>query len=214
MSRIRTLVDLQDAMQKEFAWRKKELHGLKSLVIANENTHNRDLFIRAAVALLYAHWEGFIKEIGRTYLDFVAEKKLRYDELPPHFLAMAIGRLVKDAGATSKIQPSIELVEFFQSHMGERSHLSAGAGIVTKSNLRSDVLHEIVRTLGLDYSRFATKEKLLDEKLLGNRNQIAHGQYVLVKYDEYLNLHGEVMGMMQDFYNQIDNMANSGTYKR
>ncbi len=213
MSGIRTLIDLQDAMSKEFAWRKKELHSLKSLVIDNQNTHSLDMHIRAAVTLLYAHWEGFVKQTSRFYLEFVGRKRLRHEELSPNFLALAISRLVRTVGSGSKISPSLDVVEFFRSELPTRSRLAWESGVNTKSNLKSEVFREIVLVLGLDYSRFSTKEKLLDEKLLGNRNRIAHGQYLQVDFDEYIDLHDEMIGIMQDFYNQIDNSANRGTYR-
>lgn len=75
MTKVRTLSDLSDAMDAEFAWRKKELHTVKSAVIANEKTANRDTYIRSAVAMLYAHWEGFIKNAGTFYLEFVSQQK-------------------------------------------------------------------------------------------------------------------------------------------
>src|ERR1051325_3222069 len=118
MTSIRTLAELQDAMSEEFAWRKKELHSLKSLVISNEDTRNRNLFIRAAITLLYAHWEGFVGQIGHYYLEFVSQKRLKYEELSPHFLAMAVGRLVRNVSTSSKIQPCVDLVQFFETAMG------------------------------------------------------------------------------------------------
>ncbi|MCY2992232.1 MAG: MAE_28990/MAE_18760 family HEPN-like nuclease [Planctomycetota bacterium] len=210
---IRTLSELEDVMSGEFAWRKKELHSLKTLVIANEKTHSCDLHIRAAITLLYAHWEGFIRQISRFYLEYVARRRLRNEELSPHFLAMAISGLVRAAEGTSKIQPCLDIVDFFRAEMPVRSRLDWESGVNTKSNLKSEVFREIVLRLGLDYSRFSTKEKLLDEKLLKNRNQIAHGQYLLVDFDEYVSLHEEILGMMQDFYNQIDNCANLGAFR-
>jgi hypothetical protein len=107
----------------------------------------------------------------------------------------------------------LEIIEFFQSALTKHSKLPWADGIDTKSNLRSDVFHEIVLTLGLDYSRFSTKEKLLDEKLVNNRNRIAHGQFSLVDFGEYLKLHDELLAMMQDFYNQVDNSAITGAYR-
>jgi hypothetical protein len=213
-SGIRTLDQLQDAMSKEFAWRKKELHGLKVLVLANQATHFRDLCIRAAVTILYAHWEGIVKQLGGFYLEFVARKKLAHDKLPANFLAMAVSRLIRSASITSKIQPCLDVVIFFQTQMAARSQINWRSGIDTKSNLNSTTLREIVLLLGLDYTRFVTKEKLLDEKLLGNRNRIAHGQHSLVNLDEYLELHDEVQGIMQDLYNQIENLAFTGAYRR
>jgi hypothetical protein len=212
VSAIRTLNDLQDAMSHEFAWRKKELHALKGLVVANEKKPSQDLYIRAAVPLLYAHWEGFVKQIAKMYLEFVGRQKLRHDQLSRHFLAMAVGRLVRGTAASSKIEPCLTVVAFFESQLPTRSQLEWKHGVNAKSNLNADVFREIVLTLGLDYSRFETKEKILDEKLLNNRNRIAHGQYSMVGYEEYVALHDEMLALMQDFYNQIDNDANLGRY--
>ncbi len=91
MAQIRSLSDLQDEMAAEFAWRKKELHQLKIAVLANEKTYNRDLYIRASIPLLYAHWEGFVRRIGSAYVEFVARSRLKNEELSTHFLAVAIG---------------------------------------------------------------------------------------------------------------------------
>jgi hypothetical protein len=213
MSDIRTLSDLQQEMSADFAWRKKELHNLKAMVLSNGKRHTRDMTIRAAVTLLYAHWEGFIKRVGSAYLEFVARQRLQNDELNDHFLAVAVAKIIRDATAASKPKKCLELVAFFRSEGTSRCKLPWKEGVPTKSNLKSEVLQEIVAMLGLDYSRFATKEKLLDEKLLKNRNQIAHGQYLLVDQAEYLDLHDEVLGMMQDFYNQVENAALGGGFR-
>lgn len=213
MSHIRTLLELQDAMSQEFAWRKKELHSLRMLVIANEKHYTRDLHIRSAVTLLYAHWEGFIKQISRYYLEFVGRRRLKNDELSPNFLAMALASMVRKAASSDRIQPCLDIVQFFNSDMSSRSRLEWEYGVNTKGNLRSDVFREVVATLGLDYSRFATKEKLIDEKLVHVRNNVAHGRFIALGFQEYLDLHGEMIGVMQDFYNQVDNSANAGSYR-
>ncbi len=85
MRKIRSLTNLADALAAEFAWRKKELHGLKTIVIANEKTHNRDLCIRAAVTLLYAHWEGSVKQAAGYYLEFVARSDCATNSFPGTF---------------------------------------------------------------------------------------------------------------------------------
>jgi hypothetical protein len=213
MSKIRTLSDLQAEMSTEFVWRKRELHDLKAMVNANEKSRLRDLCVRAAVPLLYAHWEGFVKRIGDAYLEFVALQRLKNDELASPFLASVIGQLVRAVAASSKIQPCLHVVSFFRSHAKARSRIKWKSAIRTKANLNSAVFREIVMTLGLDYTPFATKEKLIDEKLLSNRNSIAHGRYSLVDFAEYMNLHGEVLVMMQAFYDQVENAAVMQSYR-
>jgi len=212
-NKIRTLTDLLDEMSMEFAWRKKELSGLKGLVATHENNHKCDLLIRAAVTLLYAHWEGFVKNTGTFYLEFVSRQELKHSTLAPSFLATALGKKVRKVAHSSTIQPCLEVVEFFQKESSAKSSLDWKSTIRTRSNLSSEVLREIVTILGLDYSRFSTKEKLLDERLLKNRNNIAHGRHLFVTFAEYMDLHEEVFGMMQDFFNQIENAANTGAYR-
>lgn len=53
----------------------------------------------------------------------------------------------------------------------------------------------------------STKSVLIDTKLLKTRNEIVHGNYSVFDRDEYLELHGEVIGMLDLFRNQIENAA-------
>ena len=212
MSGVRTINELQEVMAAEFAWRRKELHGVKSLVLANEGKRSLDLHIRGGVTLLYAHWEGFVKEVGGAYLEFVAMRRLKHDQLSPNFLAMAVAKLLRSA-ADGSADSCLSVIRFFRAEMGTRSELPWKLGIDAKSNLNSKVFREIAISLGLDYSHFATREKLIDEKLLGNRNKIAHGKRLLVDSEEYLSLHDEVLQMMDTFYNLVENSALTGAYR-
>lgn len=212
-TKLRTQSDLADAMSTEFAWRKKELAGLKAMVIATQSPSSRDMRIRAAVTLLYAHWEGFIKNIGTLYVEFVANQRLKHNELSTSFLAVVIHSMVQEVGLSNKIKPCMELADFFRSEGEARSSLAWRSAVQTKSNLSSVVLKEIVISLGLDYSRFETKEKLLDEQLLNNRNNIAHGKDRVIREEEYIDLHGNILGMMQDFYNQIENATLTSAFR-
>jgi hypothetical protein len=211
--KLRTPSDLQDAMSEEFAWRKVELSALKGLVHSNRTLRNRDLCIRAAVTILYAHWEGFVKNIGTLYVRFVSEQQLKPNELSPCFFAVAMSSIVQDVGASSKIQPALELVAYIRDQYDKRSNILWRSAVQTQSNLSSVVLREIALTLGLDYSRFSTKEKLLDERLLNNRNNIAHGRHIIIDTEEYFELHDEVFGLMQDFFNQVDNAVTMASYR-
>lgn len=206
---------LQDAMDQEFAWRKRELHQLKSMVEGYSKTYNKDMAIRAAVPLLYAHWEGFVKKIGGFYLDFVAHQRLKNEELPDNFLALAVNHhLIKGTVTGDRVEPCLALIDFFRSQPGSRSRVPWRKIIKTRSNLNFDVLHEICMTLGLDSSRFETKKAIIDEKLLARRNHIAHGDDLSIGPDDYVALQQEVFGMMQDFYNQVGNAAFTRAYRR
>ena len=77
---MRTLNSLQDFLDEEIAWRIKEIADLKMSVRSSSEAHRKTL-IRAAIPLLYAHWEGFVKVASEGYLNYVNSQKLRYDQL-------------------------------------------------------------------------------------------------------------------------------------
>jgi hypothetical protein len=183
------------------------------MVYSHRSDNQGDTYIRIAVTMLYAHWEGFVRAAAKAYIEFVAMQRLRLCELPSHFIALAIRNIFNSADTTNRTEAHIHVVEFLLSRMSERSVLPWKTAINTKSNLNSEVLRQITATLGLDYADYVTKEKLIDEKLLRTRNEVAHGQYLLIGYQQYVSLHDEVLGLIQLFFNQVDNAASMAAYR-
>jgi len=213
MSGVRTLSLLDDAMAEEFAWRKKELHELKSRVHLERRNQHGNTYIRCAVALLYAHWEGFIKAIATHYLEYVSRLQLRHEELSGEFLALASAGRVTRAMSTESPRSHVALVAFFRNEMPNRSAIPWRGKVKTRSNLKSTVLREIVEMLGLDYGPFQTKEKLIDERLVDSRNSIAHGHYLLLDRHRYLELHEQILSLMQEFNDQIARAATTEAFR-
>jgi hypothetical protein len=205
---IRTVEDLSDHLDRELAWRRKELSDLKTLIDAASNAgRRRDALLRCGVAILYAHWEGFIKSAASGYLEFVSRQQLPYNELKPNFIAAGIKPLLYRAVQSKRAKDHNELVAFFLMRLSERSSIPYKKAIDTESNLSSTVFRDIVEKLGLDYSYYVAKEHLIDEGLVNSRNTIAHGNYLqfdLVGFEELMN---EIIGIMVLFRNQIDNSA-------
>jgi hypothetical protein len=57
MAKIRTIEQLQELLDDELAWRKKELAVIKSLVTARSSSEEIvNCHIRSGIALAYAHW--------------------------------------------------------------------------------------------------------------------------------------------------------------
>ena len=96
---------------------------------------------------------------------------------------------------------------FFQ--LDERCSLPKNP-ISTASNLSSEILKEITHTLGIDFSLDSTKSKLIDEKLLKTRNEIAHGEDSLtIDRKQYIELQTIVVEMLEEFRNRIENAASN-----
>lgn len=207
MKKIRTREQLNDFLDKDISWRKRELSAYRLLLKKNKSGVIQFCLCRGGTALLYAHWEGFIKSAAESYLRFIASQGLSYDELSNNLLAIAIKTKLNDATSSKRIKHYSDLIKFLRTELSTRSKIPWDNTIKTQSNLSSAVLEEIIESLGFDFSLYETKRKFIDEKLVSRRNNIAHGEFLDIDEKEYEILHNEVVSLMDTFRNQIDNSA-------
>ncbi|MEW6348546.1 MAG: MAE_28990/MAE_18760 family HEPN-like nuclease [Thermodesulfobacteriota bacterium] len=212
---IRTTSDLTDRLDRELAWRKKELSDLKYYIdLTPANAARRKVLGRCAVAMLYAHWEGFVKIAGRCFLEFVAMQRLRNEQLHPNLLTLSMRHQVKLPDTARKLSDFGKITEFFLSGIGRRSAIPFKSAVDTRSNLSSSQLQEIVWCLGLDYAAYETKEHFIDSVLLGRRNSVAHGEGMIVDPDEFDAMRDHVIEMMTTLKTQMENAAVLKTYMK
>jgi hypothetical protein len=214
--KIRTEEELSDRLATDLAWRKKELSEMKSLIEAKGVSDQRHkVLVRSGVCILYSHWEGFVKLAAKSYLEYVISQKLTYQKLSSNFLALAMKEKLKEAKETHKPSLYIPVCEFFISELNQRSILPKPKDVIsTASNLSSEILKEITYILGIDFSISSTKSVLIDTKVLKTRNEIAHGNYSVFDREAYLELHEDIIGMLNIFRDQIENAAIQKKFRR
>jgi hypothetical protein len=214
MKGIRTLEQLNNSLTDDLAWRKKELSDLKSLIeTATVSSSKEKMLLRSGITLLYAHWEGFVKSAASKYLEYVAMQRLQYNELSSNFVSLALKTKLNQATETNKATVFIEAIDFVRAQLDERSNLPYKDIVQTASNLSSSIFREIVCMLGLDYSFYETKQILIDERLLAQRNTIAHGNYLQLDKQDYLEIHKQIISIMDTFRNQVENDAAQEKYR-
>lgn len=214
---IRTTEQLLDKLDGDIGWRKKELTNIVSNVkYAYNQALDKDLqfsSLRIAVTMLYAHWEGFIKNSSERYLEFISRRSLKYCDLKTNFIALALKTRIYECGKTKKISKHKDLIDFILNNLSDRAIIKYKNKIDTKSNLGSEVLKEIICMLGLDYSPYELKEKLIDLKLVKLRNDIVHGRYVSIEQSDFNILYKNIIKLMNIFKEQIIGAALSESYK-
>ena len=212
---IRTSENLIDKIAADHVWRIREISELKTLIESPTLSQTRQkVLCRAGVTLLYAHWEGFVKKTGSYFLEYVSFQRLPVSDLKSNFITLMMKTNIDEATKSKKYSIFDKFTDFLLTKQSNRSKIPFKNVVNTESNLSTTVLKEITWCLGIGYELFESKEKLIDLKLVGRRNHVAHGEDMLVNANDFLEMAGEVIGLMNTFRNLIENSAVTGNYKR
>ncbi|MEU0927209.1 MAE_28990/MAE_18760 family HEPN-like nuclease [Streptomyces malaysiensis] len=214
---VRTIVELEDRLDTALAWRRIELQTLKAQIqAAYKNSAQSPLtraLARSGIALLYAHWEGYVKESCQAYVDYVAKRRLKVGELNDGLLKVVLDQLNRRSVSGDEAA-MLALMEAVRAPDSTRARIPRDTIVDTKSNLRSTVLSEILLCVGFDPEIFLTKNNLIDKTLCDGRNAIAHGRDFYPDPDEFESLHDEVMGMLEEIRDTILMHARDKRYRR
>lgn len=211
--KIRSLGELSDFLSGELAWRKRELTTTK-FILSSARSHEQKTMIRSSMCLLYAHWEGFTKQAATAFLNYVDKKGLRFRELSPSLLALSLRSDLRKAGETNRPTLHTGITEFLLSDMQGRAEIPWENAIETRSNLSSDVLQDILCLLNLEYAPYEIKKVIIDEKLLGNRNKIAHGERMEMELSDYEEIYTNVLTLIDMLRTDIENAAVDSRFLR
>lgn len=201
--KTRSAEECFEVLQSDSSWRKKELSFLRSQV-ENSSQINVDTVIRAATVITYAHWEGFVKTSAYVYKQYINTCLSREQvNLTDHFQNLLFWNELRKSNVTNVHRDPSPLLQCFS-----RAPYTTGSFpdelIDTGSNLNSQVLKRLSTALDLNYSAFALKDKLIDEKLLRARNEIAHGDRGNLSKDDFLEIEREVRELIELFQYEIE----------
>jgi hypothetical protein len=171
---VRTLSELQDALDANLAWRRTEMMALAGEISRSESLSPGSPLARAlarsGVALLYAHWEGFTKEACQHYVDYVVKRRLKVSELSDGLALQAMVDLVRRLSA-GDLQAREHLLDTIRRPDAARARIPRKTAVDAKSNLRFNVLVEILTLVGVDEEQLATKRHLIDTSLCDARKR-------------------------------------------
>jgi len=209
--RLRAVGQLELYLDRALAWRKKELTTLKFVVAASPPAY-QPVMLRAALGLLYAHWEGYVKDSATAYVRHAAEQALELRHLAPHFLTMALQGRIRQLRSAERLVTQMPFVELMRGGLTEESRIPWSRIVKTRANLKAELFRDIVLGLGLDYKPFALKAKPVIDSLVDKRNSIVHGRGSPVAEAEYELLHNEIIKIVDGFTQQLEAAADARSY--
>lgn len=212
MAKIRTLTQLQEALDSEMSWRIKEISDFK--LNSKIQSASSRTFIRAGIALVYAHWEGFIKAASEDYLNFVDQQGHIYRDLKACFVLFGLKGKLAFLHSSRQAKPNIDALNFVVAEMDKPAKMTMSSAIDTESNLTSKVFSNIAASLDISTLPYETKFKLIDESLVNRRNKVAHGEFLDLSAADFIILADEVLHMMRSYKTDIENAASLKSYKR
>tara|TARA_Y100000034_G_C6888715_1_gene408456 strand:- start:1147 stop:1815 length:669 start_codon:yes stop_codon:yes gene_type:complete len=210
--KLSTNEDLSNKLDEDLAWRKKELTFVMGNLRGASSEQIKLYFLRIAVTLLYAHWEGYIKNSTIFYLNYIKQKRLNLCDLKINLLTLAINNEISKYTQSKKISLRSTLVNILTENLEIEASIPDKKAVSTQSNLKFEVLKEFVFVLGLDFTPFELKQRLIDANLLKIRNDVSHGNYMPIDEDDFLYCYSEVVKLLENFKEQIINSAINKNY--
>jgi len=198
--------EFENLVDSDLAWRRIELQSLKSQLESqaarNPSSPATRALARSMVTMLYAHWEGFSKCVFDHYANLIVRRKPVALEMNDALLLAHSAHVLKriESGDSSAIA---ELIGMTRGTERPRVRLAKASLSDTKSNLRYQVLATILQGFGMTSAEFETKRNLIDVLLCDRRNAVAHGRDMFPRPTDVVDLHAEVINLMETVLNDV-----------
>lgn len=165
-------------IERDLVWREAELAILrKQLLQSAIGSLQEQTLLRANVALLYAHYEGFCKFSVGIYLEALKKRKLKRSDLKWNIAAHSLKKLFLE------LKQMDHQNDFFTRFMNEfnssMDEVAEFENLAETSNLWPDLLISWLERLDLNSKNVREQTNFLRD-LVDSRNKIAHGQRLTI----------------------------------
>lgn len=195
----------ENQIDLELDWRFDELASIKIQISATVRNSQAEIsLLRAAWALLYAHYEGFIKTQVRTYLELIENAPITRNILCEPLVIFSLKRELRRLRSQCTDEELFrEGNQKFPTGMAMPIHFERNKQNEIKlpgeNSLTVDAVLECLQLVGVNV-KFATNERLRLNALVFRRHEIAHGKKSLVRNrEEYYEFAKVVTNAMVEF---------------
>jgi hypothetical protein len=152
--------------------RREEITRVKRVIAELRETNLAQTVMLMAVPLLYAHWEGFVKEAIELYIEYIEKQAIAPDRANPTVLSFAMRPRLAPLLQSGSVQRISEFVEWMLTMIAEPMRFEDKT-IETKANLSFENLKSLCQTLSIDVASLEGERRKINS-LVHRRNNIAH----------------------------------------
>ncbi|WP_071124787.1 MAE_28990/MAE_18760 family HEPN-like nuclease [Leptotrichia massiliensis] len=192
--------------------RKKEITDFYMYIQGCQSSGIAEILNKSFILLLYAHWEGFIKEYTIKYFSFIISQKLVLSKLTENFLLIYLKSLLKTYKVDKNIfqeKKILDLVSKGSKFKIKIDEYFEKYTVGSESNLKFKNYKNICTILNYSLIDETNVFETNLEKLVHNRNSIAHTGLKAKEntYSDILDIEimkNLIIGEMENFHSFIE----------
>lgn len=194
-------MSILDTLTRELDWREIEIASMRRLLVSSSLTPaQRTTLLRAAWAMLYAHYEGFCKNALIAFYDAISHCPIVRADLPTPTKILSLRSDLTRLRSLPDGDLLYEIESFSKVQLNGRP---AFPEVDTKSNLWPDTLIELIVAADLSPSKVEGHRNKLNT-LVSRRNEIAHGKdNIIAEFDYYKTYEDAVYEVIYDLAYQV-----------
>lgn len=176
-------------IEDDLNWREKELSILRRHLYQTTVGDVQDkALLRANLAMIYAHYEGFCKFAITVYIDALNKRKLKRGQLRWPIAVHSMKKFFNSLKAESR--RDLFFSRFLLEFDSQLEEIAECENIAETSNLWPNLLEEWLVRLGLSTTNVQAQNNYL-HSLVNARNKIAHGRELYVADRTTLDTYAE-----------------------
>ncbi|PLY16774.1 MAG: hypothetical protein C0631_02720 [Sedimenticola sp.] len=203
------MMSILNTITSDLDWREKEIANMRLLLLSTEITATqKKVLLRAAWAMLYAHYEGFCKNTLTAFYDFVCNSGVHCVKLPETTKLLALEASLKKLRSLPSSNLLDEIVNFENNNLSVTPEFQE----VKSSNLYPNILIDFLTDADLSIDKVEEHRTKL-KTLVSRRNSIAHGENNFIEgVPYYLTFESAVYDVIYDLALQVDSRLTSPPY--
>ena len=199
-----------DEISRDLDWREAEIASMRLLLLRSDLSEKQlQTLLRAAWALLYAHYEGFCKNCLTLFFEEISNRGFHCGELPTPTRVFALEKAINHLRSLPNADFVAEIANFSVNHLDAKAVFPS---VDTGSNLWPNTLINLMMLADLD-TREIQNHAAKIKTLVARRNGIAHGEKSFIaEFNYYHGYEEAVYAVIYDLAFQVDQRLNLPPY--